>query len=377
MNPNRVPNSPGASGPGPFYTGTDSSAQMMQMQASNSMLPGALYPIMDKNSVDWGALAQQWRQMREQWSQPAADFIPSPPPPPSFSDSSEQYLQTCTYDSGDTLLAYGGPTHHQPSKAFEEQGEAPMEVEKEDDNPADAPVLLSGSAPSHTLVNPNASAAVANWQAKMNQLLQMDLSHRDTVRAGPSMSTENKSAQFHGLMSRDVKLTGGCSGDAGPPTLNGGKDAFSVGSVPVNETKTKVLPAWIREGLEKMEREKQRQLEREQEQKTWEEEQRRQRSVNEDGFGTWSPARREISATQERTANEDDDPDMPVPSPDATSENLEDQAELLAIAVRKTLTEILLEETGIIINNIASAAIRKQKKRKGKMVHLDTRMLLY
>ncbi|KFB52160.1 hypothetical protein ZHAS_00020487 [Anopheles sinensis] len=380
MNTNAGPNSlPGASGSsGTLYGGADSAAQMLQVLASGNVMPG--YQNMNKDQVDWGLLAQQWIRMRE-WSQPpVTDFVPTPPPLPSF------------HDTGDLSVPDGGQGGG-GGTAFDEQGEAPMEVEKEDDNlGAGSALMLPVAAPTgHTIVDPTATAAVANWQAKMNQLYHMNLAgHQSAPLAGSTLapvnqrdasSTESKPTSYQRRIDRDVKLMAESvgTGEPGLPVLNNGKDYGGGGeTVTMNEAKRKLLPAWIREGLEKMEREKQRQLEREQERRMWEEEQRRQWSAEDEAVADWSPTKPETSSAL-RSHEEEDGTDPPNETLNHSSEetaaatgSIEDDNELWATFVRTTMTDILLKVTGNLIVACVTATINKSKKRKGLGIYGDS-----
>lgn len=73
----------------------------------NQWLSQATYQNVDTNTVDWAAIAQQWIHMKESFGSVANDEkFPIAPPPPRIS---------------------------QPNTFYEEQGEAPMEVEHDDE----------------------------------------------------------------------------------------------------------------------------------------------------------------------------------------------------------------------------------------------------
>lgn len=72
----------------------------------NQWMSQSAYQNMDLDKVDWAALAQQWIHMKETTGVDANDAIPNAPPPPRISN---------------------------PIPDLEEKGEAPMEVEHDDD----------------------------------------------------------------------------------------------------------------------------------------------------------------------------------------------------------------------------------------------------
>lgn len=78
----------------------------MQMIGDSQWLSQNAFPNVDADKVDWAALAQQWIHMKGTCIPPPPIMVPCAPPPPKLSV----------------------PTHD-----FEEQGEAPMEVEHDDE----------------------------------------------------------------------------------------------------------------------------------------------------------------------------------------------------------------------------------------------------
>lgn len=73
----------------------------------NQWMSQSAYQNIDLDKVDWAALAQQWIHMKETCVVDSDDPIPNAPPPPRFSNVNVT--------------------------DYEEQGEAPMEVEHEDE----------------------------------------------------------------------------------------------------------------------------------------------------------------------------------------------------------------------------------------------------
>lgn len=272
-----------------------------------SSLNPNLYQNMSNDQVDWAALAQQWIQMKETLP---ANMVPAAPPPPIISNN---------YGSN-SRESFSDGMH---TGSIEEQGEAPMEVEREEehastltqqqqnhawDNGTNAwqysasnewqnPVWHSNwsteassandatakSSYETVTVNPNASIAVANWQAKMARIYKIGESNNSDEIAGTIQPIGNQQAhqqqllptqqsnvskRIPGLMDQVIKL------DQSQADLEDDQEAAQG----LNDAKRKLLPAWIREGLEKMEREKQRQEEKEKEQRMREEmlERRRQ-----------------------------------------------------------------------------------------------------
>ncbi|ALC45908.1 CG31211 [Drosophila busckii] len=232
----------------------------------NYLNSGLRMPLNMQGDIDWAKLAQQWIHMRDlnpSGVLPIANCninMPMAPPPPIIGNVPEYRHQS-------HLLELH---QHQLSKAqprYEEQGEAEMDMD-EDENGGRVGVISESQTPDSliskqpwTNSNNNKRLSIAvlsknitdaidpqqwnNWQKVQNSptahipsLLKLNISnpneqHQLTVQQAQD-SLQTKYAE--------VNVTSGNELDA---------------------NKRKMLPAWIREGLEKMEREKQRRLERE------------------------------------------------------------------------------------------------------------------
>uniref|UniRef100_A0A2M4BCF7 Putative aegyptin n=1 Tax=Anopheles marajoara TaxID=58244 RepID=A0A2M4BCF7_9DIPT len=343
----------------------------------------SLYKNVANERVDWGALAQQWIQMRE--------TLAPAPATPAFTIGGMREPPSATVHSASESLPTS-KTAGTTAKSFEEQGEAPMEVEREEDGSAvpmvpmppppvtcerdwmeskwstlavpcapappewltngtswslhtagtpaetlfraandtlDAEHVSSGNsqrkgAPaSSTLVvdrflnqqptpaTPSHSggpaASTSRWQPKLSSgHVSSSSSARSMESTGTKLATRSRFAaidtpvsrgrsnqlasselghgspvegsdhrRLPGLMDNEIRLSGNIargvrsvaaavdSGTLPPVPLEGRKLGQTVGSgemVPLNDAKRKLLPAWIREGLEKMEKEKQRKV---------------------------------------------------------------------------------------------------------------------
>merc|ERR1719400_1846334 len=139
----------------------------------------------------------------------------------------------------------------------------------------------------------------------------------------------------------------------------------------------KKLPAWIREGLEKMEKEKLKKEEAELRAKLREEKLRKQRELEQ----AQSPQRSKfdnMNSDEEQKDDSDDDYDSAKlfrttntedePSPDsspASSIHLskEEILEEMTFVLRKTMTEILLEVTSDEMKNIATEVFASEKEK--------------
>lgn len=116
----------------------------------NQWMSQSAYQNIDLDKVDWAALAQQWIHMKETCVDGTEEQIPNAPPPPRFSSAITDY---------------------------EEQGEAPMEVEHEDEQ--------TPQTNSESIVNVNVTAPPPptnifpsnNWNSESNARGQQHSKH--------------------------------------------------------------------------------------------------------------------------------------------------------------------------------------------------------
>uniref|UniRef100_A0A182VVB3 Arginine/serine-rich protein PNISR n=1 Tax=Anopheles minimus TaxID=112268 RepID=A0A182VVB3_9DIPT len=378
----------------------------------------AHYQNMPNDQVDWAALAQQWIKMRETWMQPMPTTIPSPPPPPSFD---REHVDS----AGDNVTQ---PRNRiVPCIEYEEQGEAPMEVEREDDGDIPVPPMppkISGDWSSvdeswrtwswpaaigstsalgdhhvpQALPNnqkladvnqqrsatgppPSAAAAIALWQAKNSHLFPVAFPKDPATMRQPStanrrmFSTQPKPARLPGLMDREIKMNMSAASSV-PPTdvqridskenfAGGGGGSGGGGSAngpaTINDEKRMMLPAWIREGLEKMEREKQQKLKREQEHRQREEKLSSQQNLHSLSL---SPIREELSLPS--SAPQEHEESLP------NEENVALTEQSMEQITKKILTEIFMETTNEVLLSIAKEEQNKVQKRKGLGIYGDS-----
>lgn len=118
----------------PYQTKTDGQNSVPPQQWP---LNQAAYQNVANDEVDWAALAAQWIYMKETCPY---EGMPEAPPPPKISKSD-----------------------------FEEKGEAPMEVEKDDEHQADVPVFSTNSVPNLSRQSMyNDADASSNWNTDWN-----------------------------------------------------------------------------------------------------------------------------------------------------------------------------------------------------------------
>ncbi|GLD48724.1 arginine/serine-rich protein PNISR isoform X1 [Lates japonicus] len=152
---------------------------------------------------------------------------------------------------------------------------------------------------------------------------------------------------------------------------------------PLDAVKRRTLPAWIREGLEKMDREKQKKLERERMEKERAEmakDDGKEHEADEQGDGPRVPRKSKFDSDDEGNDDNDNEEKPPMkkefsgrsPSPpaeDSEPEMTEEEKEFQLMIITKTLlTEILLEVTNEEILHVAKETHRKATRAPAKQL---------
>lgn len=110
----------------------DASSHLNNPIGDESQWPNqAAYQHIDLEKVDWAALAQQWIHMKETY--PADNDMPNAPPPPDISIGEAPPPPNISMRSEPQSYTYRPKTI--PLNEMEEKGEAPMEVEHDDEVP--------------------------------------------------------------------------------------------------------------------------------------------------------------------------------------------------------------------------------------------------
>ncbi|XP_077291382.1 uncharacterized protein LOC143914873 isoform X2 [Arctopsyche grandis] len=332
------------------------------------------YQNVSNDQVDWAALAQQWIQMKE--SCPATPVPPAPlaPPPPIIS------------------VPVG-----------EEGGEAPMEVEgNEADVPA-APVIspqqwksVSGSSNWGNSWDQWSGNNQSNWGWQSGSSTKNTQVPPDPPGIG-GYTTAESNFSGAGYWSTD-DANDAPSGNANVPNSDSASSrvprrpfrhhpasSTHITATDVDTTQTidaakrRQLPAWIREGLEKMEREKHKQLEREKEKKDreeylkykrLEEEQISQKDGQPNDTASQMPTKSKFDTDSDDS--ESDNKKIKKPVKDAPVRErvaippplLRTQEEIMQdimLCVRRSLTEILLEVTNEQILSVCQEELSRKR----------------
>ncbi|XP_017474360.1 PREDICTED: arginine/serine-rich protein PNISR [Rhagoletis zephyria] len=372
--------------------------------------------------IDWAAMAQQWIQMHD-----TGNLMPDAPPPPNISNS---FHDTNTANKNVATR----PVTTTAKKSFDEKGEADMEMDDEenarrgDTPPPPAPSMQLGKNREQAIMQSQApwymqhqsqvagspidgnfiGADIGNnskitpaapqwnatvWPPRMNLPPPIAGS---ILNSAINDSVTNPTAHIPSLLKINVP---------NPNTvkmMTPNVEEQNNTAAAVDAKKRKMLPAWIREGLEKMEREKLRQLEREQSKRR--EEPSGSDSSNFTGsVGIAGDAMHTVnikykqSAENDMSGNEDEpevedfdgvaigDETLVMPQKTAKGDegsdnehetdnennteqrtymgkrSYEDRLSDLMIVVRTTLTELLLDVTNQEIANLAQEAVNAHK----------------
>lgn len=366
-----------------MYSGKDAANPSYPTQWA---LNPTAYQNIDSSQVDWAALAQQWIAMKE-----AAAIVGVP-----------------------------------QAKADVEEGEAPMEVENPDTH-CEAPVTPgsdwntssnswgnswnqwgwgwsgSGSVDPKIAADPTMTMApmIDGYADTTSSTAPMPGYATDTITTPTfqhgywtAPQLENSSNSRSGSRgrdrrskskNRDNKTTRSRSHRDKPPLIPPVIEPIVMPTPPATSTidaaKRRQLPAWIREGLEKMEREKQKAIEREQEKKAQEEAELEKKRLEEEelerikaeaGGQPVLPAKSKFESDTEEEEEEEEQQQQQAearaPSPPRAGR--EDVMQEVMLAVRRSLTEILLEVTDQEIHTVSQEELARYNAAQGISTHI-------
>ncbi|XP_063912930.1 arginine/serine-rich protein PNISR-like isoform X2 [Zophobas morio] len=327
-----------------MYSGSDSTESQNYSQWA---LNPSTYQSMSNEQVDWAALAQQWIIMKE-----------AGPPPVMSSES---------------------PKLPPKKEQLNEGGEAPMDVENEKEESASD----WNPVPNQQTNNWSWNAQSQTWgwnnawtpptgvppPAPLKPPLLPTPSNYNQFSAPPDSGNDN--ANFPGS---GYWTSAGSSKQIKPHNRR-----FSKVNVPrpvqpvvteappaLDASKRKQLPAWIREGLEKMERDKQKQLEREKEKQEREEYNEKLKQNEKETMEILKSTIKEQQRSKFESDGDYSDEEVPerkkvVQHPEPVPLTPAEQM----MNVRRTMTEILLKVTNREIELICREELqRHHKKRK-------------
>lgn len=319
------------------------------------------YQNVDATQVDWATLAQQWIAMKE-----ATTIVP--------------------------LM-----------KPEADQGEAPMDVEAAE-NGGDVPV--TGPVEPASGWNSNANAWGWEWQPGMDMKTTVDTSLApippmidnfqlppDNAVSGYSTASGSAPTFHHGYWTASQGAEEPANNRNKKDNKNTTRNRRSREKPPVpvpppppalpdniewdlDAAKRKSLPAWIREGLEKMEREKQRAIEKEQELRAREEAEKERKRLELEELERLKaaaagqpmiPAKSKFESESDSsdTEKEAEKPEtkrskeVGISKPPLIKKTKEEMMQELMLVVRRSLTEILLEVTDHEIQTVSQEELAR------------------
>ncbi|EFX71722.1 hypothetical protein DAPPUDRAFT_255403 [Daphnia pulex] len=301
---------------------------------------------MNHELVDWASLAQQWIRMKEVHETVVLNV-------PEMAQSH--------YQSNINLLRSSPSVELQPSDSNVTSGEAPMDVEKEDE--------ITSSASDWSWQSQSLNQQTHNWPLQHGPYVPRHSFPQVTHPGAANLPTAlGPSQTFLSTISPSMNFTPRVPLLPLPPSARPNSSdedslgASSFNSMPsIDASKRKNLPAWIREGLEKMEKEKQKKEEREK--FLLERELRRKRELESGVQGDLAVTRSRFDDSEEEEDDTADEIKSPLKESTPTTVPNAQTLEDIMVRIRQLMTEILLEVT---TEEIRSAAVEASQRAKGK-----------
>ncbi|XP_046651345.1 arginine/serine-rich protein PNISR-like [Daphnia pulicaria] len=309
-------------------------------------LDAAAYQNMNHELVDWASLAQQWIRMKEVHETVVLNV-------PEMAQSH--------YQSNINLLRSSPAVELQPSDSNVTSGEAPMDVEKEDE--------ITSSASDWSWQSQSLNQQTHNWPLQHGPYVPRHSFPQVTHPGAANLPTAlGPSQTFLSTISPSMNFTPRVPLLPLPPSARPNSSdedslgASSFNSIPsIDASKRKNLPAWIREGLEKMEKEKQKKEEREK--FLLERELRRKKELESGGQGDLAVTRSRFDDSEEEEDDTADEIKSPLKESTTTAVPNAQTLEDIMVRIRQLMTEILLEVT---TEEIRSAAVEASQRAKVK-----------
>lgn len=331
-----------------MYSGSDSTESANYGQWP---LNPAFFQNMPNEQVDWAALAQQWIQMKE-----AGPPIPEPKPPNNISEVKEipqvQKKILPPINSEDNVANSSWNSAPNSVEPYDSSWNWKAQPNWEWGNPAwnpppNTPQVVNPSPKTTLLPLPkgytsveapkdNPSVSVGYTSVKSNDF--------GSSYSGQSASNHSRNYKAHNRRYSKVNIPKAST----PSPVN-------IPLVPESESnnldanKRKQLPAWIREGLEKMEKDKLKQMEKEKEKEKSTSVDDKLKEIEKEAMDmlrdTISERRRsKFDSDEEQSPKQLEEKEEPEPL----------NHDELIILVRRTMTEILLKVTNESIHSICT-----------------------
>ncbi|KAL3279106.1 hypothetical protein HHI36_016620 [Cryptolaemus montrouzieri] len=336
-----------------MYSGSDSTESANYGQWP---LNPTFFQNMPNEQVDWAALAQQWIQMKE-----AGPPIPESKQVESKKENNEKKereslpkkIEESAADSSWNNVTTGEPIDNSYWKA-QPNWDWNNAWNPQISNPQVVPPL-----PKSTLLPTPKSYTSVDTSNDTNISLNpgYQTSRSNDFSSGFSGHSANHSRQYKPHNRRYSKVNVPKSVTAIPPVNI--PSTSDVETCNLDASKRKQLPAWIREGLEKMERDKLKQMEKEKE--------KEKQNIYTEKIKEQEKEAMEIlkdTIKERRRSKFDSDEER---SPKRTERSKEEPAPLthdeLMLLVRRTMTEILLKVTNEAIQSICTEERQRYVKK--------------
>ncbi|KAI4810847.1 hypothetical protein KUCAC02_013775 [Chaenocephalus aceratus] len=344
----------------------------------------------DPGQVDWAALAQAWIAQKETTGPEQPNILPNGQDIPGLEPVGPGNHGAFPGDPAfgrmwqpEWAMHGQPPPPPPPEQAWIPPGSGPMDVvnPSEDSNSQDS---VEFNTEAHHGVYPQNShgygAQPDSYAMAPMAMNQFDYQHGAASSFAPA-PTNFHSPYWQGPPQnrRDVRPPGFRERPRSPIQLPVKQEVAAT----LDAVKRRTLPAWIREGLEKMDREKQKKIEREQMEKErakMTKDDAKEREVEEGGDGPRVPRKSKFDSDDEGNYNDDDEEKPSIkkefsgrsPSPaaeDSEPEMTEEEKEFQLMFITKTLlTEILLEVTNEEIQHVARETHRKATRAPAKQL---------
>lgn len=360
-------------------------------------LQPATYQNVPHEQIDWAALAKQWIQMQQRNQQTDPHVAPPPPPPPPLPPPLLETPQNGNPESQSCEL----PLVHLPPP-----GHAPISVVEgnEDSGPVVPPGAntnfvqgdmmggywegswgMGGWVPPPGTVQ-NATPGKETFEyghITSNPTIApqtYDYNHSsDQYNYNQMFTNDNQYDQFWPQVGPNANIVSAPflkRNKIAPPGEHSPRSEEEMPPLDINNldaVKRKQLPAWIREGLEKMERERQRKLEKEKADKEQIEkfntvdasqektsgDEKSLSSVDEIPIKSKFESESEDEIESIKEEKESSPQVIVVPSPEIVNKTEEEKQQELMLRVRRMLTEILLDVTTDQMLNVAKEVHQK------------------
>ncbi|XP_068633920.1 arginine/serine-rich protein PNISR-like [Battus philenor] len=352
------------------------------------------YQNIDSSQVDWAALAQQWIAMKEAAAIVTVPQPPQPPPKPDIEGGEapmevenpelncesvvppDAEWNSATNSWGNSWNQWGWGWGGNDSKlpADPTLSVPPMMdgYPVPPDNSTPMPGYTTGPVPAPTFQH-------GYWTASQGEQSNSRGSSRNRDHRSKSKTRDTKPNRTRQHRDKIPMI---------PPIIDPIAMPMAGVTPTIDAAKRRQLPGWIREGLEKMEREKQKAIEREQEKKAREEAEKEKKRLEEEELQrlkaeasgqpmlppkskfdsdseSEEPMKKEKSILKTEPSVQEEIPvdrevkEEPDEKPTLIKKSKEEIMQEVMFAVRRSLTEILLEVTDQEIHTVSQEELAR------------------